>query len=38
MGHLASASLAAVLQVVVRTGLMGVVSVLISRYTILVSM
>lgn len=37
MGHLASASLAAVLQVVVRTGLMGVVSVLISRYTILVS-
>ena len=37
MGHLASASLAAVLQVVVRTGLMGVVSVLISRYAILVS-
>ncbi len=37
MGHLASATLAAVLQVVVRTGLMGAVSVLISRYTILVS-
>ena len=37
MGHLASASLAAVLQVVVRTGLMGMVSTLISRYTILVS-
>ncbi len=37
MGHLASASLAAVLQVVVRTGLMSVVSVLISRYVILVS-
>jgi len=35
MGHLASASLAAVLQVVVRTGLMGLVSVLISKYTIL---
>ncbi|KAL3773388.1 hypothetical protein ACHAW5_010994 [Stephanodiscus triporus] len=35
MGHLASATLAAVLQVVVRTGLMGTVSVLISRYTIL---
>ena len=36
MGHLASATLAAVLQVVVRTALMGLVSVLISRYTILV--
>ncbi|KAL7541687.1 hypothetical protein ACHAXR_011694 [Thalassiosira sp. AJA248-18] len=35
MGHLASATLAAVLQVVVRTALMGLVSVLISRYTIL---
>ncbi|KAL9184040.1 hypothetical protein ACHAXT_002126 [Thalassiosira profunda] len=35
MGHLASATLAAVLQVVVRTALMGVVSTLISRYTIL---
>lgn len=35
MGHLASATLAAVLQVVVRTGLMGLVSVLVSRYTIL---
>ncbi len=37
MGHLASATLAAVLQVVVRTGLMGAVSVLISRYIVLVS-
>ena len=36
MGHLASATLAAVLQVVVRTGLMGAVSSIISRYTILV--
>ena len=36
MGHLASATLAAVLQVVVRTGLMGFVSSVISRYTILV--
>ena len=36
MGHLASATLAAVLQVVVRTALMCLVSVLISRYTILV--
>jgi hypothetical protein len=36
MGHLASATLAAILQVVVRTGLMATVSVLISRYTILV--
>mmetsp|Transcript_13662 Transcript_13662/g.26097 ORF Transcript_13662/g.26097 Transcript_13662/m.26097 type:complete len:437 (+) Transcript_13662:150-1460(+) len=35
MGHLASATLAAVLQVVVRTGMMGLVSVVISRYTIL---
>ncbi|KAL3826971.1 hypothetical protein ACHAXA_000035 [Cyclostephanos tholiformis] len=35
MGHLASATLAAILQVVVRTGLMGIISVLISRYTIL---
>jgi len=35
MGHLASVTLAAVLQVVVRTALMGLVSVLISRYTIL---
>ena len=37
MGHLASSTLAAVLQMVVRTGLMGLVSVLLSRYTILVS-
>ena len=36
MGHLASATLAAVLQVVVRTALMGFVSSFISRYTILV--
>lgn len=36
MGHLASATLAGVLQVAVRTGLMGTVSVLISRYTLLV--
>lgn len=36
MGHLASATLAAVLQVVVRTGLMGLVSVVVSRYTLLV--
>ena len=36
MGHLASATLAAVLQVVVRTALMGLVSSFISRYTILV--
>ena len=36
MGHLTSATLAGVLQVVVRTGMMGLVSVLISRYTILV--
>mmetsp|Transcript_30493 Transcript_30493/g.64791 ORF Transcript_30493/g.64791 Transcript_30493/m.64791 type:complete len:427 (-) Transcript_30493:192-1472(-) len=35
MGHLASVTLAAVLQVVVRTGLMGLVSVVVSRYTIL---
>lgn len=35
MGHLASVTLAAVLQVVVRTALMGLVSSLISRYTIL---
>ena len=36
MGHLASATLAAVLQVIVRTPLMGLVSSFISRYTILV--
>ena len=35
MSHLASATLAGVLQMVVRTGLMGIVSVLLSRYTIL---
>lgn len=35
MSHLASATLAGVLQMVVRTALMGVVSVLLSRYTIL---
>ena len=35
MSHLASVTLAAVLQMVVRTGLMGIVSVLLSRYTIL---
>lgn len=35
MGHLASTTLAAVLQVVVRTVMMGLVSALISRYTIL---
>lgn len=36
MSHLASASLAAVLQVAVRTVLMGITSTLISRYTVLV--
>jgi cation transport ATPase len=35
MSHLASATLAGVLQMVVRTILMGIVSVLLSRYTIL---
>ncbi|KAL7546871.1 hypothetical protein ACHAWF_010219 [Thalassiosira exigua] len=35
MGHLASATLAGVLQVVVRTGMMALASTLISRYTIL---
>lgn len=35
MGHLASTTLAAVMQVVVRTVLMGMVSVFISKYTIL---
>eukprot|EP00985_Skeletonema_marinoi_P005841 scaffold2550_cov137-Skeletonema_marinoi.AAC.2 len=35
MSHLASATLAGVLQMVVRTALMGVVSVLLSRYLIL---
>jgi len=35
MSHLASATLAGVLQMVVRTALMGIVSVLLSRYTIL---
>jgi len=35
MGHLASTTLAAVMQVVVRTVLMGIVSVFISKYTIL---
>ena len=37
MSHLASVTLAAVLQMVVRTGLMGMVAVVITRYTILVS-
>ena len=36
MSHLASASLAVVLQVAVRTALMGITSTLISRYTLLV--
>lgn len=35
MGHLASATLAVVLQVVVRTALMGLASAIVSRYTIL---
>lgn len=35
MGHLASTTLAAILQVVVRTVMMGLVSVLISKYTLL---
>lgn len=37
MGHLASATLAGILQMVVRTGLMGIVSVILSRYSVLVS-
>ena len=37
MGHLASATLAGVLQMVVRTGLMAFVSVILSRYMVLVS-
>lgn len=37
MGHLASATLAGILQMVVRTGLMGLVSVVLSRYMVLVS-
>ena len=36
MSHLASASLSAVLQVAVRTVLMGITSTFISRYTVLV--
>eukprot|EP01082_Thalassiosira_pseudonana_P014215 g12745.t1 g12745 contig7:30220-31221(+) len=35
MGHLASATLAGILQMVVRTGLMGIVSVILSRYSVL---
>lgn len=37
MGYLASATLAGILQMVVRTGMMGLVSVLLSRYIVLVS-
>ena len=37
MGHLASATLAGVLQMVVRTGLMALVAVILSRYMMLVS-
>jgi hypothetical protein len=37
MGHLASATLAGILQMVVRTGLMGLVAVVLSRYMVLVS-
>jgi hypothetical protein len=38
MGHLASATLAGVLQMLVRTGLMGLVAVVLSRYMVLVSL
>ena len=38
MGHLASATLAGILQMVVRTGLMGLVAVVLSRYMVLVSL